>query len=505
MKVISPTHLVLCRQSFLSLSGVEAEARGYDANQTHGFVYIVERFSAASEYTVEDPFDQTTGGRDNCVTHYKLPHSVYALNDAWVPQVSGVPGTHGFRSSFFMDGIVALSNGIVHGHAIMVQQVDNDNIIIGVAQPARGVRSSYWTIGDLYYYLLRLEEPTWSSRYGWVLGKISQMTRSATTVTELSEKRPYTGSPSCVSGAVALSALRQYIPTLTEFPSSSRLQGYRGNITPYIPQITDLFGEIDRAKSGRVNSWRRPLEHDELVARAFMDACNGISTLNQNSVGVLKETAEFLCGLLQGKIRFPDSPADAWLWYRYSFGTSIMDYEDYTKWIRQRASHYMERLGKNFRYRLYGHSSLDVNGIHVDCTCRIICKENNSTQMNAILHLLTEAGLDFNLADLWDLVPFSFIIDWLFPVGDVMQVQHDADYFTDERWNFDSITLSTKYSVMDPIVGDMGTRYDRWVLGSAPKVDETFWFSPDPVSGNTTCKRLLDTAALIQGIRESSR
>jgi hypothetical protein len=505
MKVITPTYLVLCKQSFLSISGVEAQARGLDPNLSHTYLFIDEVYTEADTREVDDPFDSTKGARDNCVTHYKLPEQVYAFNDAWSPHVSGVPGAHGFRSTFSMDGIIQLGNGIVHAHAIMVQKVADNQFIIGVAQPARGVRSSYWNVGNLSYFLISFTKPTWSSRYGWTIGKIAQLYYSSSAFADTSARHPYTGDPSCVSGNAGLAALRAHTPPVSWFPTGQSLRGYAGDILPYEVSVSDLFGEMARARSGRKIPWLRPVDHEELVSRAFYDACCGIRHLNQNSTAVLIEAASFLTGLLQGKLRFPDSPQDAWLWYRYSFGTSVMDYEDYTKWVRQRASHYMERLGKDFRYHLYGYSSLDVNGTNVECRCRIVCKENNSSSMKAILHLLTEAGLDFNLADLWDLVPFSFIVDWLFPVGDVMQVEHDAKYFTEEYWNFDSITLSTKYSVVDPILGDMGTRYDRWVASTPPKIDASYWFSDDPVSGKTTCKRVTDLACIISGIVRSTR
>lgn len=499
MRIISPTHLVLCNRAVTSLSREQAEAYGFEGDGTHTFYYLDEAYTEATVTTICDPFNGTKGAKNNFVTHYKLPESVYAFNDAWTPLLTGAPNTHYFRESFSYDGAVMLSNGIVQGLAVMVRHIDEHTVIVGTATPARGVRSSYWTVGGLQYYCYRFEEPTYSSRYGWTIGKFGTIYDRNTS----SARFTWTGEPSCVSGSIALNLLFERCPDISAFAVTTALRGFRGDVKPIEVCVTDLFGEIERAKRGRDIPWRRPIDHDELVSRAFLDACDGITTLNQNSTAVLIEAASFVGQLLQGKLRFPSSASDAWLWYRYSYGTSKMDYEDYTKWVRQRASHYMERLGKDFRYKVYGMSSINVNGTDVTCRCVLKCKERNASNTKAILHLLTETGLDFNLADLWDLVPFSFIVDWLFPVGDVMQAEHDAKYFTEEYWDFEEIVFSTKYFVIDPVLGDMGSRYDRWVQKSPPKVDSSYWFSPEPSSGKTTCKRILDSCALISNIRNA--
>jgi hypothetical protein len=93
---------------------------------------------------------------------------------------------------------------------------------------------------------------------------------------------------------------------------------------------------------------------------------------------------------------------------------------------------------------------------------------------------------------LWDAIPFSFVVDWFAPIGDVAEAISDAKHYSSDMYEFTSCGFSVKYTM-----GEWGTRYYRWYQ-DPPEIDPSLWFKDDggKPSGTLVAKRVGDTVAL---------
>lgn len=300
---------------------------------------------------------------------------------------------------------------------------------------------------------------------------------------------------------------------------------YHGTINYFIdanrdelPPISDLFGERARLHE---NSTLHQFEYDWLVQHAFMDACSDIGKMNDNMISNIKEIAEFLIGLCSGKtiakylgkeisVGLDDAPrilrkkgGGWWLKSRYAVGTTIMDLQDFSKFLCKRTDQYFNFLNKNYFQHSYGVAKRMVDGVAVECRCKIEWRPRSLTGLKSVFKYLHDTGLEFNPYVLWDMIPYSFVVDWFAPVGDFFAVKSDAKYYTEEYYDFASISFSLKYS-MQGVNDSVGTRYTRWYQGP-PVIDGYTWFDKggSTVSTKTKVKRLIDGGALMEGLCET--
>jgi hypothetical protein len=95
---------------------------------------------------------------------------------------------------------------------------------------------------------------------------------------------------------------------------------------------------------------------------------------------------------------------------------------------------------------------------------------------------------------LWDFVPYSFVVDWFAPIGDVASVISDQRYYTSEYYDFEFCGFSIKYE------DEVGTRYYRWYQ-APPNLDSSYWFDKGGKTASTKLKlkRTADVVSLVVG------
>jgi hypothetical protein len=157
-----------------------------------------------------------------------------------------------------------------------------------------------------------------------------------------------------------------------------------------------------------------------IAGNAYINACQNLPKTANNTLQNVIEVIDLIRSIKSGNLgkaaaSFIDSSAyegakSAWLMYRYQYNTTKMDFEEY----------------KNLIYRLKDLQGLSKITIHGEfawggyqCRC--------SFDVNAcdfIPHTLNEflraSGLYFKTADIWDDIPFSFIVDWFLHLGDAL-------------------------------------------------------------------------------------
>lgn len=277
---------------------------------------------------------------------------------------------------------------------------------------------------------------------------------------------------------------------------------------PTVPdQLEDqfLFGEIPRIVEGldpRVlgksmsNYWR-----NWLTEHAIYEACDSFPKLSDNSIQNIMELVGFIKALVvDHRIEIPKSLSSAWLAYRYQYSTTKMDVEEAVKFVHRHMD-----IGDLARgITCYGVSSCIYEGTEVTCRCSIDVKPRNVGYLANIWRALDTYGLTPDFYVLWDSLPYSFMVDWFLPIGDVVSVwDANAKYFSGEFYDLSEPVYSFSYTRELPVAGSVSPSavkcYSRWV-GSVPSsLNSWYWFDAPSASSRTVWYRVLDAASLFIG------
>lgn len=157
-----------------------------------------------------------------------------------------------------------------------------------------------------------------------------------------------------------------------------------------------------------------------IAGNAYINACQNLPKTANNTLQNVIEVIDTIRSIKSGNLgkaatSFINSSAyegakSAWLMYRYQYNTTKMDFEEYKDLIFR-----LKDLQKLSKITIHGefawggyqcHCSFDVNA------CDFIPHTLNE--------FLRASGLYFKTADIWDDIPFSFIVDWFLHLGDAL-------------------------------------------------------------------------------------
>jgi hypothetical protein len=93
------------------------------------------------------------------------------------------------------------------------------------------------------------------------------------------------------------------------------------------------------------------------------------------------------------------------------------------------------------------------------------------------------------------MIPYSFIVDWFLPIGDVMAAW-DAEREYNMAYDLKNVNYSLEY--VREVDGSPIHHYTRW-YSSTPEPLRGYYFLEDDPSTKTIVKRILDAGALILG------
>jgi hypothetical protein len=79
---------------------------------------------------------------------------------------------------------------------------------------------------------------------------------------------------------------------------------------------------------------------------------------------------------------------------------------------------------------------------------------------------LYKYGLSPSFYVIWDSIPYSFIVDWFVPIGDILN-GYDKTHMYDRTYTISDIWYSIKYSYTDE--NGTYTTYARWSGDSPPE------------------------------------
>ena len=177
----------------------------------------------------------------------------------------------------------------------------------------------------------------------------------------------------------------------------------------------------------------------------------------------------------------------AWLAYRYQYTTTKSDIEE----ISSKASS-VTLPTNNWRI---GRSSKTYD--NVTLRCKIPYRDSTMAGFTSMWSDLKKFGLAPDLYNLWDLVPLSFVADWVLPIGDTLEAYSKVWLTSQFHFEFGTQCWSKKWSREIPF-GDTTVKvsyYKRWLTTNVPSV-EVYETSPH---SSTVLKRILDGVAMYFG------
>lgn len=192
--------------------------------------------------------------------------------------------------------------------------------------------------------------------------------------------------------------------------------------------------------------------------------------------------------------KMSDPASDAWLKGRYAFSTSVMDLGQGWDYFYDRA---LQTIGKRSAdYKCHGR--FDRNDIVF--RCNFIVREKALTGVTKFFEHCYRHGFEPNAYVMWDFVPFSFVVDWFFPIGNALEAYTRASHFVPEYWEYqprydgNTVMFSATYTT-PTAMGPMEV-YTRWYEAGPPDVEPVVMMTPGRADEPTVIKRVIDGIAL---------
>lgn len=217
-----------------------------------------------------------------------------------------------------------------------------------------------------------------------------------------------------------------------------------------------------------------------LAGQAYYNAATSLPKDACNSIANVLEAAASVNDLLHGDIGklLPSNPKDAWLFYRYQYNTTKLDIEEYRSLTDR-----LNKLVNLPTLRSDGSASYGNLRCHCEITVDPTYMIPGSTK-----EWLSLYGFKLSAVNVWDMIPYSFVVDWFFSIGSFLEILED------ENWAYElPITEAwTSFSSHGPGTQSTYFRVPGYFRAACPFLD----YSQRGASNKTIVKRILDSIAL---------
>ena len=212
--------------------------------------------------------------------------------------------------------------------------------------------------------------------------------------------------------------------------------------------------------------------------KAFYMAVDKLPDLQSNFIANVLDAVSLLRSFKAGYKSLPsikETLQSLWLGYRYSYNTTISDLEDATKCIER-----LLNVGKSIR----SYGAVIQNGIKYMCSISVSTDCWKIVDDKSLTRFLNTRP---SLTNLWDIIPYSFVVDWFLGISGVLEAF--------DQWlevpEFPILEIWYSFSYNDP--DDPNVRcYGRW-LGNKPSLP---YVDHHSASDRTITLRVADTLAL---------
>jgi len=216
-----------------------------------------------------------------------------------------------------------------------------------------------------------------------------------------------------------------------------------------------------------------PLEPDDYSELA-VEAVQKVPKVRANLLELLSEIRHPWRLLPKLKnLRYLKTWSDNYLWMNYGLLPTISDLQEIVRAFKKHGP-YFDKNG----FATYNASKVkrqSTKDFDYSLTQRLkIAIENEDHAIINLLDSIDSIGLLPKLSNIWDLVPFSFVIDWFLGVGDMLERFEVNEFLTHHKIRY--VTMSyrkvtdLKISMVGlPILGSIQkVLYHRWVSDQCP-------------------------------------
>jgi len=153
--------------------------------------------------------------------------------------------------------------------------------------------------------------------------------------------------------------------------------------------------------------------------------------------------------------------ASAYLAYKYSVAPTMSDYKDVSSNIKTISQSITKYRFSNERRRGACHSTCNLQystkaDLAYHCTLHYQLKDNS---LSTVWNALEKLGLDPSIGNLWDFVPYSFVVDWFLHIGPALSriSQYVSNILTrDLKWRVQSFKV--QWVISESEVREFGLR-----------------------------------------------
>lgn len=202
-------------------------------------------------------------------------------------------------------------------------------------------------------------------------------------------------------------------------------------------------------------------------------------------------------------VELPEVPGyvtGSWLGGRYVYSTSVMDAEETWNYAYD---FLLKEIGTRSKgYKCHGKATTE----NATFRCSFHISEKSWKPVTAFFERCFRLGLEPNAYVLWDFVPYSFVADWFWPIGDALDAYTKGSHYAPEIYNYDSdfgdgnaICYSVSYKQQTEI-GPL-EYYCRWYERLPSQVDTSLILLGERPASKTKveCWRFVDALALVMG------
>jgi hypothetical protein len=225
---------------------------------------------------------------------------------------------------------------------------------------------------------------------------------------------------------------------------------------------------------------------------AYLDCLDHVPQMNENNISNILGIVSLIKSIVIDKrVEIPKSLSSAWLSYRYAYSTTKSDLEEAIDFQHRMVdSTFLDR-----GFDCYGSFSDTISDTAVTCRCHIRMKQKELDWLSKISTALYRYGLSPSFYVFWDMVPYSFIVDWFIPVGDILS-GYDKTRMYDRTYDMEDIWFSFKYEWTEK--DGSYSAYTRFGSSALPEFQGYYTLdNKGTPSDKTIGFRILDAASLL--------
>lgn len=223
--------------------------------------------------------------------------------------------------------------------------------------------------------------------------------------------------------------------------------------------------------------------HARAWASAYTEAASRLPQASCNMIANVVEALTSLHNLVKGRgLSIPKTAGDAWLTYRYVYNTTRSDLDEIMA-LTQRLSALSEGCKRFTTYGSYHYGEVEYR-------CGITLGLDQVLPTN-LTQIASRYGLKLDLVNIWDMIPYSFVVDWFLDIGGMLEQFEAHQAALKLRPTSVWYSLTSRYNV------DSGFQetYVR-VQGSNGPPSALPYYTRSNASNTTLMMRVVDSFAL---------